>query len=182
LDRDIGGNGGGDAGNVTLAGVVPSAWSRDEAEWVALQAARERRQPLTVARGETTRRWPGGGESCAAVLYSVFDDVAVGVQDGKVTLSGEVTAGYKAGDLGRIASKVRGVQAVGTTSDAAVSPSTTSSGAIAAARARCSSWPHCRCRRPSTSSGEQPRDPDRAVGSKWSGSRPASWPPGSSGS
>jgi hyperosmotically inducible protein len=46
------------------------------------------------------------------VLYSIFDDVSVGVQDGRVTLTGEVTMGFKANDIARIASKVRGVQQV----------------------------------------------------------------------
>ncbi len=69
---------------------------------------------LTVARGESddatarevarrVRRY---------VLYSVFDDVSVGVQDGRVTLTGEVTMGFKANDIARVASKVRGVQEV----------------------------------------------------------------------
>jgi hyperosmotically inducible protein len=103
-------------GNVTLTGMVPNAWSRNEAEWIALKA----RDVKSVANRLTV----AGGESDAAVartvaqqvrryvLYSVFDDVSVGVQDGKVTLTGEVTAGYKANDLGRIASRVRGVQGV----------------------------------------------------------------------
>ena len=103
-------------GDVVLSGRVPSAWSRSEAEQVALRErdVKSVTNRLTVARGESDaavartvaerlRRY---------VLYSVFDDVGVGVQDGKVTLTGEVTAGYKARDLGRIASKVRGVQAV----------------------------------------------------------------------
>jgi osmotically-inducible protein OsmY len=103
-------------GDVVLTGMVPNAWSRSEAEQVALKErdVRSVTNRLTVARGESDadvartvadhlRRY---------VLYSVFDDVSVGVEDGKVVLTGEVTAGYKANDLERMASKVRGVQAV----------------------------------------------------------------------
>ena len=104
------------AGNVTLTGMVPSAWSRDEAEWIALKSrdVRSVANRLTVARGESD---PAVANSVAERLrryglYSVFDDVAVGVREGQVTLTGEVTAGFKANDLARIASKVRGVQGV----------------------------------------------------------------------
>jgi len=117
VDRDIEGvTVAASGGNVTLTGVVPNAWGRSEAEWIALGArdVKSVENRLTVARGESddavarevarqVRRY---------VLYSVFDDVSVGVQDGQVTLTGEVTAGYKANDIVRIASKVRGVQAV----------------------------------------------------------------------
>jgi osmotically-inducible protein OsmY len=104
------------AGNVTLTGMVPSAWSRNEADWLALKSRDVKGvvNRLAVARAESdaaiartvaqqVRRY---------VLYSVFDDVAVGVRDGEVTLTGEVTAGFKATDLARIASKVHGVQEV----------------------------------------------------------------------
>jgi osmotically-inducible protein OsmY len=103
-------------GNVTLTGMVPNAWSRDEAEWIALKSrdVRSVANRLTVARGESDA---AVAHSVADrlrryVLYSVFDDVSVGVQDGQVALTGEVTAGFKANDLARIASKVRGVQGV----------------------------------------------------------------------
>ena len=103
-------------GDVVLTGMVPNAWSRSEAEQVAIRErdVKSVTNRLTVARGESDaavartvaerlRRY---------VLYSVFDDVSVGVQDGQVALTGEVTAGFKANDLARIASKVRGVQGV----------------------------------------------------------------------
>jgi len=103
-------------GHVTLTGMVPNAWSRDEAEWVALKSrdVKSVANRLTVARGESD---DAVGREVARrvrryVLYSVFDDVSVGVREGQVTLTGEVTAGYKANDISRIASKVRGVQAV----------------------------------------------------------------------
>jgi hyperosmotically inducible protein len=104
------------SGEVTLEGTVPNAWSRSEAEWTALKVrdVKSVANRLTVARGESdeatarevarrVRRY---------VMYSVFDDVSVGVQDGRVTLTGEVTMGFKANDIARLASRVRGVQEV----------------------------------------------------------------------
>ena len=44
--------------------------------------------------------------------FTVFDDVAVAADNGVVTLTGRVTMGYKADDLGRIAGKVAGVTQV----------------------------------------------------------------------
>ena len=46
------------------------------------------------------------------VRYSVFDDVAISVDQGVVTLSGKVTMPYKVTDLERRVSKVQGVKAV----------------------------------------------------------------------
>jgi hyperosmotically inducible protein len=104
------------AGNVTLTGMVPNAWSRNEAEWIALRSrdVKSVANRLTVARAESDSDLARAVARQARryVLYSVFDDVSVGVEDGKVTLTGEVTAGYKAKDLERIAAKVTGVQAV----------------------------------------------------------------------
>jgi osmotically-inducible protein OsmY len=104
------------AANVTLTGTVPNAWSRTEAQWIALKArdVKSVANRLTVARGESDAAVARtvADQIRRYVLYTVFDDVAVGVQDGQVTLTGEVTAGFKANDLARIASRVRGVQAV----------------------------------------------------------------------
>lgn len=104
------------SGHVTLEGMVPNAWSRNESEWVAFKVrdVESVANRLTVARGESDAATARevAEQVRRYVLYSVFDDVSVGVKDGRVTLTGEVTAGFKASDLGRIASKVRGVQEV----------------------------------------------------------------------
>jgi hyperosmotically inducible protein len=104
------------AGNVTLEGMVPSAWSRNEAEKIALGArdVKSVANRLTVARPESDSALAQAVAKHVRryVLYTVFDDVSIGVQDGTVTLTGEVTAGFKANDLVRIASEVRGVQGV----------------------------------------------------------------------
>jgi hyperosmotically inducible protein len=117
VDRDIPGvTVTASAGNVTLTGMVPNAWSRNEAEWIAFKArdVKSVANRLEVARGESDAAVARQVAQAVRryVLYSVFDDVSVGVRDGKVTLTGEVTAGYKANDLARIASRVLGVQAV----------------------------------------------------------------------
>jgi hyperosmotically inducible protein len=104
------------AGDVTLTGMVPNAWSRNEAEWLALKSrdVKSVANRLTVARAESDAAIARtvADQVRRYVLYTVFDDVAVGVRDGTVTLTGEVTAGFKANDLARIASKVHGVQEV----------------------------------------------------------------------
>lgn len=103
-------------GEVTLTGMVPNAWSRDEAERIAFKTrdVKSVANELTVARAESDSALGAAVASQVRryVLYSVFDDVGIGVKDGKVTLTGEVTAPYKAHDLARIVSRVRGVQAV----------------------------------------------------------------------
>ena len=117
VDRDIEGvTVAASGGTVTLTGMVPNVWSRDEAEWIALKSRNVKSvaNRLTVARGESD---DAVGREVARqvrryVLYTIFDDVSVGVREGQVTLTGEVTAGYKANDIVRIASRVRGVQAV----------------------------------------------------------------------
>jgi hyperosmotically inducible protein len=117
VDRDIEGvTVAATGGNVTLTGTVPSAWSRNEAEWIALKThdVKGVANRLTVARAESDAALARNVAKQVRryVLYSVFDDVDVGVKQGQVTLTGEVTAAYKASDVARVASKVPGVQAV----------------------------------------------------------------------
>jgi len=45
-------------------------------------------------------------------LYSVFDDVHAVVEDGSVTLEGEVTVGYKSADIARRVGSIPGVREV----------------------------------------------------------------------
>jgi len=116
VDRTSRCDGGGKRRTVTLTGMVPNAWRperggvdrargarREERGEPADGGARESDDAVAQEVARQVRRY---------VLYSVFDDVSVGVQAGQVTLTGEVTAGYKANDIVRIASRVRGVQAV----------------------------------------------------------------------
>jgi osmotically-inducible protein OsmY len=103
-------------GQVRLTGMVPDAWAREEAERIALDAKDVKKviDDLTVARAESDAALAEAVSSQVRryVLYSVFDDVRIAVKDGTVTLSGEVTAPYKAHDLAKIVSRVRGVEAV----------------------------------------------------------------------
>src|SRR6266446_5951544 len=85
-------------GVVTLAGMVPSAWAR--ATELALKPEDVRSlvvDDLKVARGESDGRV---GEEVAEkirryVLYTIFDDVSLSVQDGVVILAGRVPQGFK---------------------------------------------------------------------------------------
>jgi len=104
-------------GVMTLAGMVPSAWARARAMELALKPEDVRSlvvDDLKVARGESDGRV---GEEVAEkirryVLYSIFDDVSLSVQDGVVTLTGRVTQGFKVKDIEDVASRVVGVQEV----------------------------------------------------------------------
>ncbi len=71
----------------------------------ALLFAQVERKNLQIVRdvAKEVNRYP---------RFSVFDDVSVSADQGVVTLTGKVTMGYKADDLGRLAAKVPGVTQV----------------------------------------------------------------------
>ena len=102
---------------VTLSGMVPSAWARGRALELALKPEDVKSlvvDDLRVARGESDAKV---GEEVARrvrhyVLYSIFDDVNLSVQDGVVTLTGRVTQGFKVRDIEDVAAQVFGVQEV----------------------------------------------------------------------
>ncbi len=103
-------------GTVSLSGTVSNVWAKDEAVEQALKV----KSVVGVANNLSIRR----AESDDAlanqiaskvrryVSYTIFDDVQIAVDNGVATLSGRVTMPYKADDLGRIASRVPGVQEV----------------------------------------------------------------------
>jgi hyperosmotically inducible protein len=102
---------------VTLAGIVPNAWAKARAMELALKPQDVQSlvvDELKVARGESDAQV---GETVANrvrryVLYSVFDDVNLAVQEGVVTLTGRVTQGFKVKDIEDVVSRVMGVQEV----------------------------------------------------------------------
>jgi hyperosmotically inducible protein len=102
---------------VTLAGIVPTAWAKARAMELALKPQDVKSlvvDELKVARGESDAQV---GEAVANrvrryVLYSVFDDVNLAVQEGVVTLTGRVTQGFKVRDIEDVVSRVLGVQEV----------------------------------------------------------------------
>lgn len=102
---------------VTLAGIVPTAWAKARAMELALKPQDVKSlvvDELKVARGESDAQV---GETVANrvrryVLYSVFDDVNLAVQEGVVTLTGRVTQGFKVKDIEDVVSRVMGVQEV----------------------------------------------------------------------
>lgn len=103
-------------GTVSLSGTVPSAWAKQ----TAIEQALKVKDVVGVANTIFVMR----NESDAAlaeqiasrvrryVRYTIFDDVNVAVDEGVATLSGRVTMGYKAKELGDIAARVDGVQEV----------------------------------------------------------------------
>ena len=103
-------------GVVTLSGIVPSVWIKQEAIDRARQAddVTSVVSDLTVMKAESddalatqvadnVRRY---------VFYTVYDDVEGRVRDGVVTLTGRVTAPYKATAVADLAARVHGVQQV----------------------------------------------------------------------
>jgi hyperosmotically inducible protein len=100
----------------TLAGQVPSVWAKQKAELLALEepGVGEVVNHLEVQRAESDADL---AEAVAArlrrdVLYSIFDDIGVQVNDGVVTLKGSVTMGYKLKDAAEVAARVPGVREV----------------------------------------------------------------------
>jgi hyperosmotically inducible protein len=103
-------------GTVTLTGTADSAWERDRAEELAL----DHRDVVNVNdeisivsdRSDTSIADDVSRKLRNYVHYSIFDNVSLRVKEGVVTLMGDVTWGYKAKDMAKMASRVPGVRAV----------------------------------------------------------------------
>jgi hyperosmotically inducible protein len=101
---------------VTLSGVVNSAWEREE----AVRQARKIPAVATVVNDLAVARAASDYAVCRQVTrgmlrftsYTIFDDVAVDVFEGVVTLTGRVTRRDKALDIADVASRIYGVQDV----------------------------------------------------------------------
>jgi osmotically-inducible protein OsmY len=104
------------AGNVTLTGMVPSLWAKDEAVEQArkINDVKEVVTTLDVARGESDLDLADAVASTlqACVYFTVFDDVSVMMIDGVATLTGSVTTPYKSQGMVRAVSRVEGVQQI----------------------------------------------------------------------
>ncbi len=101
---------------VTLNGEVPSAWARQKAVEVARKTDDVRRvvDGLTIVRAESdvTLARHVARQIRHFVFYTIFDNVDVAVQNGVVTLTGEVTMPYHATDIASLVAHVKGVQQV----------------------------------------------------------------------
>lgn len=103
-------------GVVTLTGRADSAWERNRAE----EIARDHSDVSDVdneVQIVSDRSDESIGEEVSRRLrnyvhYSIFDNVTLSVKDGIVTLMGDVTWGYKAKDMAKMASRVPGVRGV----------------------------------------------------------------------
>jgi hyperosmotically inducible protein len=103
-------------GIATLTGNVPSFGDKEEAGHVAGQL----RDVSSVVNDIQVEQGANDADILQQlssringyVFYTIYDIVQARVQDGVVTLKGEVTAPYKAQEIARMASKVQGVQKV----------------------------------------------------------------------
>lgn len=103
-------------GTVTLRGVVDTLWTREK----ALEEARTTSQvrsvvnEIAIAPAESDARIAEDVSTRIRryVFYSIFDDAAVAVDNGVVTLTGRVTMPHKADAFVDLASRVKGVQRV----------------------------------------------------------------------
>jgi osmotically-inducible protein OsmY len=103
-------------GAVTLRGAVKSLWLK---EWTIRHTAdvagvRQVTSELTIPRAENDA-WLAAQVADRVrqyVFFTIFDEVAVEVTDGIVTLRGHVTMPFKVDDFENLTSRVPGVQAV----------------------------------------------------------------------
>jgi hyperosmotically inducible protein len=103
-------------GVVTLTGKSRSAWAKTRAVELSVEtegvvAVEDR---IEIARGESDQKV---AEEVAKAVnryphFTIYDDVALQIEDGDVTLHGRVTMPYKSEEIARRVSKVFGVQSV----------------------------------------------------------------------
>jgi len=103
-------------GVVTLSGMVPTLWVKDEAIKRARKADRVKTlvSDLTIARGEDDKTLAREvGERIRKYdRYTVYDSIDGRVNNGTVTLTGAVSQPEKSSDILERIAKVRGVQAI----------------------------------------------------------------------
>lgn len=103
-------------GVVTLSGMVPSLWDKEEAIRRALTAGhiQSLASDLTIPKAENDAALARevGERIRKYSRYSIFDNIDGRVNNGVVRLSGALTAPEKATDILERVAKVRGVQAI----------------------------------------------------------------------
>lgn len=103
-------------GVVTLSGMVPSLWAKEEAIRRALTAGhiQSLASDLTIAKAENDAKLAQQvGERIRKYdRYSIFDNIDGRVNNGVVSLTGALTAPEKATDILERVAKVRGVQGI----------------------------------------------------------------------
>ena len=101
---------------VTLRGVVPSLWLKDQAiQWTRkVHGVTDVISTLTITRAEGDEPLARdiADEVSGSSLFSIFDDVSVRVADGVATLIGSVTTSDKSREFAKLSSRVPGVQQV----------------------------------------------------------------------
>jgi osmotically-inducible protein OsmY len=103
-------------GIVTLDGRVESLWTKERAVEQALKVdgVQSVVSHLVVPRGESDDavRDRAATQIRRYVFYTIFDSVDLSAADGVVRLTGYVNQPYKIHDIGRLVTKVHGVQGV----------------------------------------------------------------------
>ncbi len=101
-------------GSVTLAGTVPTLHDERQAidETRDVDGVQQVVSDLQVAAGESDQDVAQGVARRIRryVFYTVFDNVTVHVQNGVVTLDGQVTSPYKKREMGNLVERVPGAQ------------------------------------------------------------------------
>ena len=104
------------SGIVTLRGTVPTLWVRHRAieEASKVDDVISVFSELKVPRGESDERIAAqvGQRLQRYILFTIFDDANVEVDNGVVTLTGRVTLPYKADAFADLAAHISGVQEV----------------------------------------------------------------------
>jgi hyperosmotically inducible protein len=104
------------AQTVTLTGSVPNAWAKEKAieEARKVEGVQSLISDLIIPRAESdvVMGQQVADEILRYTLYTMFDNVDIGVDQGTVILVGQVTQPHKAVEIARRASRVPGAQGV----------------------------------------------------------------------
>ncbi len=101
-------------GVAILSGMVPNIWTKELAlgEVLDMQEVKAVEDDLTIATAESDEDLAKkiSSQILRYSYYTVFDDINLGVHEGRVLLTGRVTMPFKAEEIVKRASKVLGVQ------------------------------------------------------------------------
>ncbi len=101
---------------VTLDGMVQSLWQKEEAIDISRKTHDVQKviSNMTIARSESDKAIADKvvDQVRHYVFYTVFDNIELTVQNGVVTLVGQVTLPMKSNEIANLASRVQGVQAI----------------------------------------------------------------------
>ncbi len=115
-DKHIGARASVSNGVVSLDGIVQSLWQKEEAIDISRKTHDVKKvvSSITIARAESDKAVADKivDQVRHYVFYTVFDNIELTVQNGVVTLNGQVTMPLKSSEVANLASRVQGVQAI----------------------------------------------------------------------